>query len=459
MLARSVPTGGWGGGLAWALGLVLLGPGGPRAAAAADRFGMSLQATGELVASVAADEQIRTPIGLDARFDFVQAPADAAGVTRRIYAKAAVTFDVDGAAATTTLAPDARDVAFSLRGQTPVPFLTGAFLSREETDLLETPFDPLLHDRLLPDGPVAAGSGWKVPADAVAGLLAIDTVETGGLEATLVGTADGVATVSLSGIVEGAVDGVPTHVVVEGSFRTRVAADDQGPSRPVGPLDELTVTIQERRQASHVAPGFEVEVRIAASRREAIVPSPTEPAYAAPRRLGAGRPGLVWHRDRDGVYDLVHDGDWRPVEEGAEGLVMRLVDRGALVCQCSITALPRIDVREPPTAEELAADVRRNLGGQAERIEAATEAERSDGVRIVRVVAEGAAEGLPFCWIHYVVTDASGHRVAATFMLEHSLRERFGTRDRDLIDGLTFLPATPAGQVATGGPGRPSGTP
>lgn len=459
MLVRSLPTGGWGRRLAWAAGLVLLGAAAPAAGRAADRYGMSLQATGELVASVAADEQIRTPIALDARFDFVQAAADTAGVTRRIYAKAAATFDVDGTPATMTLAPDARDVAFTLRGQMPVPFLAGAFLSREEADLLETPFDPLLHDRLLPVDPAASAAGWKVPADAVAGLLAIDTVETGGVEATLVGTADGVATVSLSGIVEGAVDGVPTHVVVEGSFRTRVAPHDEGPPRLVGPLDELSVTIQERRQASHVAPGFEVEVRIAASRREAIVPSPTAPEYAAPRRLGAGGPGLVWHRDRGGVYDLVHDGDWRSVEEGAEGLVMRLVDRGALVCQCSITALPRIDVRKPPTAEELEADVRRNLAGQAERIEAATEAERSDGLRIVRVVASGAAEGLPFCWIHYVVTDSAGHRVAATFMLEHSLRDRFGTRDRDLIDGLTFLPATPGAQVATGGSGRPSGTP
>ena len=459
MQERFVPMGGWGGRLAWAVGLGLAVAGHPLTGAAADRFGISLQAQGELFAAAGADEQIRTPIGLDARFDFVQAAADDAGVTRRIYAKAAATIDVDGTSTATTLADDARDVAFALRGQTPVPFLPGGFLSREEADLLETPFDPLLFDRLLPADPVVAGGSWKVTADAVAGLLAIDTVETGGLDATLAETSDDLATVSLSGIITGAVDGVPTHVVVEGSFRTRVTSQQDGTRRLAAPLDELSVTIQERRQASHVAPGFEVEVRIAATRREAIVPSATAPNYAPPRPLGDGRPGLVWHRDRDGRYDLVHDGDWRPVEEGAEGLVMRLVDRGALVAQCSITTLPRIDVRKPPTAEELQADVRRSLAGQAEQIEAATEAERSDGVRVVRVVASGTAEDLPFCWIHYVVTDTAGHRVAATFMLEHSLRERFGTRDRDLIDGLTFLPPAPADQVATGGPGRPSGTP
>lgn len=441
-----------------ALGLALLAWAGPGRAAEADRFGVSLQAAGELFANAGSDEQIRSHIDLDARFDFVQAPPDEAGVTRRIYDKATATIEVDGATSTTTLGADARSVSFALRGLTPVPFLPDAFLSREEAELLETPFDPLLIDRLLPAEPVATGGSWNVAADAVAGLLAIDTVESGNLEATLAASADGMATVTVSGIVEGAVDGVPTHLVVEGSFRVH-AETVPGGLRPVGPPEELTMTIQERRQAGHVAPGFEVEVRIAATRRSAIVPTATAPAYAPTRRLGIGRPGLVWHRDEEGRYDLVHDGDWRPVENGAEGLVMRLIDRGALVCQCSITALPRIDARKPPTAEELGADVRRSLGGQAERIEAAAEARRSDGVRVVRVVASGSAEGLPFRWIHYVVTDEAGHRVAATFMLEHSFRERFGDRDRDLIDGLGFPAADPAGQVATGGSGRPSGTP
>ena len=61
---------------------------------------------------------------------------------------------------------------------------------------------------------------------------------------------------------------------------------------------------------------------------------------------------------------------------------------------------------------------------------------------IVRVVSEGTAENLPFRWIHHVLTDASGRRAAATFMLEASAAKRFAAADREFVDGLAF-PSNP----------------
>jgi hypothetical protein len=40
-----------------------------------------------------------------------------------------------------------------------------------ESDLLETPFDSLLIDDLLPREPVSIGQLWEIPADITAGLL------------------------------------------------------------------------------------------------------------------------------------------------------------------------------------------------------------------------------------------------------------------------------------------------
>jgi hypothetical protein len=117
---------------------------------------------------------------------------------------------------------------------------------------------------------------------------------------------------------------------------------------------------------------------------------------------------------------------------------MRLVDRGALVAQCSITALPRSSALSPPTIAEVERDIERSLAGQFSRIEHASEASRSDGVRIVRVVTTGRAGDLPFRWIHHVLTDSVGHRLAVTCMLEETLEKRFGTADRDLVDGIMF---------------------
>jgi hypothetical protein len=414
------------------------------------RVRIELDVHGELFAPTGRDtDPVRQPITVEGRFDFLEQPAVAGeAVASRLYREARALVRVNEQSNEMALPADARKVEVALRGTTPMPYLADGFLSREESDLLDTPFDSLLLDRLLPNEPIAAGSKWTVPADATAGMLAIDTIESGSLDAELTAVEDGLATVRLTGLIDGAVDGVPTHLTIEGEcgITTTTAEGDTTTWRLVG-TRVAAVTIRERRQASHVAPGFDVEARVAVARRP-VEPGAVEESVAATaavsshRRRGAGRPGLVWHHDRDDGYDLVCDARWRVVEDGPTGLVLRLVDRGALVGQCSLTTLPRSDALAPPTIAEVQRDIERSLAGQFGRFESASEATRSDGVRIVRVVSEGTAENLPFRWIHHVLTDASGRRAAATFMLEASAAKRFAAADREFVDGLAF-PATP----------------
>ena len=422
---------------------------GTAVSAATDRIRITLDVQGEAFAPTGRDAPpVRFPIALEARFDLREAPVPGGGVQRR-YVDAAADVRVDGAARRVTLSAHARIVAVVLRGTTPSPYLVDGFLTREELDLLETPFDPLLLDALRPPATVAVGDTWDVAADVVAGLLAIDTVESGDITGTFGGIVDGRATMKLSGIVDGAADGVPTHVTVEGSFTVPVAHHDAAePIALDGRVSHLAVTLMERREASHVAPGFDVEARLAIARTADSAAQDTDaPAAVAGdrsaaslRRPGPGRPGVVWLRDAAGRYDIVHDERWRVIEDGSDGLVMRFVSRGALVSQCSITALPRAPALSPPSIAEVERDVERSLGTQFGMVEKSSEATRSDGVRIVRVATAGRADGLPFRWIHHVLTDSAGHRIAVTCMLETSMEGRFGTADRDLVDGIS-LPA------------------
>jgi hypothetical protein len=424
----------------------------------ASRVRIELDVRGELFAPTGRDtDPVRQPITVEARFDFLEQPAIAGEATAsRLYSEAKSLVSVNEQSHEMTLPADARRVEVALRGTTPAPYLADGFLSREESDLLDTPFDSLLLDRLLPTEPVAAGAKWTVPADATAGMLAIDTIESGSLDAELTAVEDDLATVRLTGIIDGAVDGVPTHLAIEGECSVATTAvDGDTAAWRLTAARVAAVTIRERRQASHVAPGFDVEARVAVARRPVAAGAVQEPVAAtaaAPsdRRRGAGRPGLVWHQNRDGGYDLVCDDRWRVVEDGPTGLVLRLVDRGALVGQCSLTVLPRSDALAPPTIAEVQRDIERSLTGQFGRFASASEATRSDGVRIVRVVSEGTAENLPFRWIHHVLTDASGRRAAATFMLEASAAKRFAAADREFVDGLAF-PAIP-----TPTPGAPA---
>ena len=439
----------------------------PMAGPAAIRVRLRMDVSGELFAPAGGDAAAeRRPVTVRGLFDFDETtgpsdPPDSPGSPRgsilRSYTDAAADIHVGGQTHRSVLAADARRVLVSRIGTTPVPCLPTGVLTDEERDLLETPFDPLLLEDILTGEHVAIGGTWQVPQDVAAGLLAIDTIESGGLTARLDGVDDGTALVRLSGIVDGAVDGVPTHVVVDGTLATPARAIDSaepGPGQPAeawelwGPVRRVAVSLEERRQASHVAPGLDVEARLVLTQTpigaESFRPEATA-ADVAPRtavgrpvrRQGEGPNGCVWRRDGAGRFDLVRDVRWRVVEDGPGGLVLRYIDRGALVAQCSITALDPLPLpAEPPTAAELERDVRRSLAGQIGDTEEATAATRSDGHHVVRLSSTGVVGGRPFAWIHYVVTAPDGTRVNVAFTLEPAMRGRFAAADRLLVEGL-----------------------
>jgi hypothetical protein len=447
------------------------------------RVRVKLDVRGELLAPVGPDAPaVREPVEMTARFHFEETsltPSTAetalppAAAVRRSYRDATAAMRVGDTATTATLAADARQLLVGRQGTTPMPYLADGFLSGEESDLLETPFDSLLLDDLLPREPVSIGQTWEIPADVTAGLLAIDTVESGSIESRVQEVSDGRAKVTFAGIIDGAVDGVPTHVTVEGSFAVAAtsdaAADASSDSEPAlhrlhGRVLQVSADIRERRQASHVAPGFEVEARLLVARtpldaeaeaaagqtagavvEQAADVSPATSVQGQPfRRRGEGGLGRVWYRDTKGRFDLVHDTRWRRVEDGANGMVMRLVDRGALVGQCSITSLPQAAAASLPTRDDVQRDIERSLAGQVVRSDAAEESDRADGLRVVRIASSGTAGRLPFRWIHYVLAAQDGSRVSVTFMCEESMLQRFGDADRPLIEGLRLVATIPS---------------
>ena len=208
------------------------------------------------------------------------------------------------------------------------------------------------------------------------------------------------------------------------------------------------------RQAGHVAPGFDVEARLIVARTEPQsggmpATEPTAHDGHASRRRGDGGPGRVWYRDGEGRFDLVYDSRWRLVENGPSGLVLRLVDRGALVGQCSIRSTAAAGV-PAPTIAAVQQDIEKSLAGEVTRIDDATLEEREDGTLVVRVASSGTAERLPFTWIHYVLVSPQGRRIDVAFMVQESMRSRFVDADRELVASLVTNGGAEAADEAAG---------
>lgn len=422
---------------------VLRMPAGPTAFSGSDE---PQRDDGQAAASgltVAVTEQ---PIRAESHLSFCQRPVGLpvtaeAALHRAVrqYQQAEARLTVGDTETAVSLAPDARLVAVGGDNGRLQAWLAKGFLTQAEHDLIVVPFDPLLAAALEPPADAASGDTWAIHPGAAAGLLCIDAVTAGRLEATMGEAADDAAgaKVSLVGTIAGAVDGVPTEIEVNGTYAwSRVAG-----------LATLEVKLRETRQPGHVAPGFRVEARLTVNCRPATEAEPAKPLATVSSvstraggrlRRGPGRPGGRWLVDPHGRFDLIYPDAWHLIEQGGERVALRLLDRGALIGEVVIRPLPLTDT--PLTLEALQRDIERSLAGQFSHLVAAAESQRSDGTTILRVASAGEDAGLPFEWIHYHVSAANGPRVSLSFMVESRHLERFAEADRRLTEGLGLPP-------------------
>jgi hypothetical protein len=432
----------------------------PAASVAAESESMrtvvELRAAGRL-RPAGAEEQ---PVRLEAEFDLLQAEAAASEALPhaaiRHYTHAAAKTSLAGGVTTVRLPAEASTLAVALEGMMPVPFPPRGLLTREEFDLLEIPFDPLLMAKLLAEAPTEAGEAREVSPDLVAGLLAIDTVVDGGLRVRLLNADRDERHFEIGGRVEGAADGVSTTVEVTGSFAAAVRK---------ALIRRAAVAIHEVREASHVAAGFDLEasLRVTQSPAELSDDEPAAAAITAARRRLAGdlrdedlpatrwrggeaSPGMLWYADSEDRFSCRYESAWRIVENGPQGVVMRLVDLGALVAQASITPLPGDG--EAWTEARLRRDIERSLAGQVEEVVSCEAFRRDDGLEVVRAVSRGTAEGLEFRWVHTVICRPGGGGVSLTTMVEEPLVGRFGDADRRLAAGVAISAPSQEGSAS-----------
>jgi hypothetical protein len=434
-----------------------------------ERVRVKMEARGELFAPTGDDSgEVRRPFNAAARLDFLEAvaeanpaeavaaapPRDARGVRHFFSAASELSLDRDGdarrslAPATTTLV-----VASS---PTVTHFAPDALLTREESELLAIAFDPLLLDQLLPPAD-SASAEWRPSGELVAALLVIDTVgrpvddqkadptgdspdPAGPLLARVEPAADseGSAKLLVTGTVHGAVDGVPTTIRVDGSYELDAAGRR---------IKSGVVRLREKRLAGHVSPGFECEASFQMARR------PAEGSQAVPAADAAVLSGMeaAWARVLDGQrtaprrslrfqdpdrrFALIHDARWRAVADDARGLVLRMVDDGALLAECTVLPLPPGEAGM--SIEAFRRDIERSLAGRLDRFTASEEQPSAESAgRALRVVSEGTVDGVPLEWRHYLVEDGRGSRTAVTFTVERRFADRFGRADADFMAGL-----------------------
>ena len=310
------------------------------------------------------------------------------------------------------------------------------FLTQPEADLLTVAFDPFYLGALVPPSNQVRGTQWGLHQAVIADLLCIDTIHSGGLEATITECTSKSTTVHIQGSIEGAINGAATSITVEGDYDW-ITGDNSA-----GKVSMLHVVIKESRDVSYMAPGIDVEAVIEMSSHSRETPRPRVVAassnggmsrYGRSRR-GPGKPGFRWICDAYDRYDVIYDNNWKIIEECSEYLMMRFVDQGALVGQVTLTPLPLQS--EVLTLSDFENDIEKTLGEQFGHLVSASTYSRDDGTTIMRVASVGEAEELPFHWIHYHLRTVEGRRLSLAFVVESRHMARFSGADRQYIEGV-----------------------
>jgi hypothetical protein len=350
----------------------------------------------------------------------------------------------DGAKATVTVGttPDERKlhpghetiVAQRVKDQV-VVFCPKDRLTRPELELVGEHLDTLSITGLLPANEVKVGETWKVGNLATAGMCGLEGLVSQDLTGKLESADDDEARISINGTVGGIDLGAQVKQTVSAVLKYdrkqhRLAAlewkqkdeREQGPASPTS----IVETVWKMTRQAEEEPASLANYALVAAKVDVGADSP------APEALE-----LLLH-DLNGKFLVACERDWHTVSQTDHHLILRLVDRGDLVAQVTISPWTKAAPGEHLTPDEFKTVLSDEPGWEPTEVREDGEVPSTRGLWVYRVSALGELDGLKVLQTHYLVANARGEQVVLAFTLRPALAEKMGTRDLKLVEGVDF---------------------
>ncbi len=309
-------------------------------------------------------------------------------------------------------------------------------LTNNEVELLRAPGDSLSLPALLPSKEIAVGDTWSPPSWAVQLFAGMEAVTTSELKCTLQSVDGDLAKIQLEGKLEGATGGAPTKVTIQGTF------DYQLKDKYIAAAE---ITQTEQRHVGAISPGLDIKARVRLLRKPAQDPG----RIADPKLIHAAasepEPSAKFLRfDSPWNLSLMHSRNWHMFHQTDKVAIFRLIDQGALVAQCNLSAINPAKPGSHTSEQEFQTDIKSSLGDSFGKLESAKAIPTSDGRYIYQVIATGTSKERKLTWIYYLIAEPSGRQASLQFSLDSTLVETLANRDRELVDSLRFVAASAA---------------
>jgi hypothetical protein len=345
--------------------------------------------------------------------------------------QAAATINGEVRPLSSTLRPEVMTLVAERRDAAVVVVSPGGPLTRSELELVQGPGDPLMLALLLPEGPVAVGDHWTIPAEAARGLSGYDALAANTLEATLEAVDEGFARFKLLGSIRGAALGGEGSMACDGSFRL---------DRKTNRVDRLTLRRAETRRAGPIEAGLDMKSVLSVTRDSTTLVRPlADDGYAASAVEAAPGRDLLLFTSPDGQYSLVHDRDWHVYWDDNRQSVLKRLDRGELVAQCNLSAGPDAGKGRHQDLKQFRDDLRQALGDRFVRIVGEGELPGTPaGEFRYKVTIQGRQGDAGVLWHYYLIASPEGRQLIATFTLGLARQADFADQDLRLVGSLEW---------------------
>src|SRR5262249_35026007 len=121
--------------------------------------------------------------------------------------------------------------------------------------------------------------------------------------------------------------------------------------------------------------------------------------------------------------------------------ILRLLDRGDLIAQATITPWTPAKAGEHLSAEAFDKAMAETPGWEPEQVLQSGEVPSEAGRWVYRISATGLLDGNKVMQNFYLIAGPGGEQIVVAFTLSAAKAERLGTRDLSLVGSLELLPS------------------
>ena len=304
-------------------------------------------------------------------------------------------------------------------------------LNQKEYELLQTAADPLSLPMLFSKKKAVVGEKWKPNLDALAKFLNVDKIITTDVKMNLKSVENGKARVYVSGAVTANQYDVMSAISLAG-----YALIDLKTKR----VESVKLSTDERCPPGQISPGFEGRTRVDISFKHGVDNAALSNKALADAMSSSRVAQRLKYESEQGRYRISYDPRWKLIAGESDTAIMRFIDKGELLSQCTVVMLPRRAANQPLSLDkykrEIAKVIEKDSGAKLIK---ADEVITKTGVKAMSIVVASEEDGLPVNWIYYHLASEDGRQLTFVFTLAESVSDRVVGVANQLINEFQFL--------------------